>query len=131
MVLTMATTGIAANLLQLGRTYHSRLKAPLTPTVDSTLQISAQSSLAKLVGMAQLLLIDESTMLDHFQLKVLDRSLRNLMGLPEQPFGGKILLLAGDFRHCLPVVPGATCAGIVSRCINKSQLWQHFQVLHL
>ena len=59
--LAMATTGIAANLLKLGRTYHSRLKAPLTPTDESMLQISAQSSLAKLVRMAKLLLIDEST----------------------------------------------------------------------
>ena len=30
--LAMATTGIAANLLRLGRTFHSRLKAPLTPS---------------------------------------------------------------------------------------------------
>ena len=79
--LAMATTGIAANLLTLGRTFHSRLKAPLTATAESTLQISAQSSLAKLVRMAKLFLIDESTMLDRFQLEALDRSLRDLMGL--------------------------------------------------
>ena len=129
--LAMATTGIAANLLTLGRTYHSRLKAPLTPNEESMLQISAQSSLAKLVRMAKILLIDESTMLDGFQLEALDRSLRDLMGNPHQPFGGKIILLAGDFRQCLPVVPGASRAGTVSHCINKSRLWQHFQVLEL
>ena len=129
--LAMATTGIASNLLKLGRTYHSRLKAPLTPTDESMLQISAQSSLAKLVRMAKLLLIDESTMLDRFQLEALDRSLKDLMGIPNQPFGGKIILLAGDFRQCLPVVPGANRAGTVSHCINKSSLWQHFQVLQL
>ena len=129
--LAMATTGIAANLLQLGRTFHSRMKAPLTPTEESTLQISAQSSLAKLVRMARLLMIDESTMLDRFQLEALDRSLRDLMAQPNQPFGGKILLLAGDFRQCLPVVPGANRAGTVSHCINKSNLWQHFKVFQL
>ena len=37
--LAMATTGIAAILLQLGRTFHSRMKAPLTPDSDSTLTI--------------------------------------------------------------------------------------------
>ena len=37
--LAMATTGIAANLLDMGRTYHSRMKAPLDPTEESTLQI--------------------------------------------------------------------------------------------
>ena len=35
--LAMATTGIAANLLSLGRTFHSRMKAPLTPSAESTL----------------------------------------------------------------------------------------------
>ena len=94
--LAMGTTGIAANLLQLGRTYHSRMKAPLTPTEDSTLQISAQSSLAKLVRMARLLMIDEATMLDRFQLEALDRSLRDLMGKSDLVFGGKVLVLAGD-----------------------------------
>ena len=33
--LAMATTGIAANLLMLGQTFHSRLKAPLSPTKES------------------------------------------------------------------------------------------------
>ena len=66
--LAMATTGIASNLLDLGRTFHSRLKAPLTPHEESTLQISGQSSLAKLVQMAKLLLVDEAPMLDRFQL---------------------------------------------------------------
>ena len=129
--LAMATTGIAANLLDLGRTFHSRLKAPLTPHEESTLQISGQSSLAKLVQMAKLLLVDEAPMLDRFLLEALDRSLRDLMGQPDQPFGGKIILLAGDFRQCLPVVPGSNRAGTVSHCINQSHLWPNFQHLRL
>ena len=129
--LAMATTGIAANLLDMGRTFHSRLKAPLSPHEESTLQISGQSSLAKLVRMSRLLLVDEAPMLDRFQLEALDRSLRDLMGQPDKPFGGKIIILAGDFRQCLPVVPGANRAGTVDHCINQSHLWQHFQVLRL
>ena len=129
--LAMATTGIAANLLDLGRTFHSRLKATLTPTEESTLQINAQSSLAKLVRMAKLLLIDEATMLDRLQLEAMDRSLRDLMGNTTQLFGGKIILLAGDFRQCLPVIPGANRAGTVSHCINRSSLWQHFKIYGL
>ena len=129
--LAMATTGIASNLLKLGRTFHSRLKAPLAVTEDSMLQISAQSGLAKLVRMSRLLLIDEATMLDGFQLEALDRSLRDITGHRDQHFGGKIILLAGDFRQCLPVVPHANRAGTISHCINMSYLWQHFKVLTL
>ena len=94
----MGTTGISANLLELGRTFHSRMKAPLTPTEDSTLSISGQSQLAKLIRMSKLLLIDEATMLDRYMLEALDRTLRDLMNKPDSPFGDKILILAGDFR---------------------------------
>ena len=129
--LAMATTGIASNLLKLGRTFHSRMKAPLTVTEDSTLQVSAQSSLAKLIKMSKLLLIDEANMLDKLQLKALDRTLRDLMGKTDCSFGGKIIVLAGDFRQCLSVVPHANRAGTVSHCINKSFLWQNFRILQL
>ena len=129
--LAMATTGIAANLLDLGRTYHSRMKAPLNPDSESTLNISAQSGLAKLIRMAKLLLIDEVTMLDRFQLEAMDRTLRDLLNKPEVPFGGKIVILAGDFRQCLPVIPAASRAAIIRQCINKSDLWRQFEVMEL
>ena len=129
--LAMATTGIAANLLDLGRTFHSRLKAPLKVDEDSMLHISAQSNLAKLIVMSKLLMVDEATMLDKFMLEALDRTLRDLLRKPDCPFGGKIIILAGDFRQCLPVVPGATRAGTVSHCINQSYLWNQFKVMKL
>ena len=113
--LAMATTGIAANLLDLGRTYHSRMKAPLTPIDKSTLNISAQSGLAKLIQMARLILIDEVTMLDSYQLEAMDRSLEDLLKKPGVPFGGKVVVLAGDFRQCLPVIPAASRPAIVKQ----------------
>ena len=128
--LAMATTGIAANLLRLGRTFHSRLKAPLTPTEESTLQISAQSDLAQLVSDCKIMMIDEATMLDRYLLEALDRTLKDLMDV-EGPFGGKTLILAGDFGQCLPVVKGASKSDTVRRCINQSLLWRHFRVMQL
>ena len=77
------------------------------------------------------MLVDEATMLDRLLLEALDRSLRDLMNNQNKPFGGKTLLLAGDFRQCLPVVKGANRAQTTSHCINKSYLWQHFEVLRL
>jgi hypothetical protein len=70
-------------------------------------------------------------MLHRFQLEALDRTLRDLMDKPNCAFGGKILILAGDFRQCLPVVPGANRPQIVKICVNQSHLWQHFQVFSL
>ena len=75
-------------------------------------------------------MIDESTMLDRYLLEALHRTLQDLMG-NERPFGGKVVILAGDFRQCLPVVPGATRAETVSHCIKMSSLWRFFQVYKL
>ena len=128
--LAMATTGIAANLLTLGRTFHSRLKAPLIPSEESTLHIPAQSNLAKLIQKCKIMMIDEATMLDRYLLEALDRTLRDLCD-QDKPFGGKILVLAGDFRQCLPVVPGASRVETVGHCINQSHLWRHFDIMRL
>ena len=125
--LAMASTGIAAQLLHLGRTLHSRLKAPLHPTKDSTLSITTQSSLGNLVKMAKLLLIDEATMLHRFQIEALDRSLQDIMN-NQSSFGGKIIILAGDFRQCLPVIKWGNRAQVVQACLNKSPLWPCFEV---
>ncbi|XP_057744719.1 uncharacterized protein LOC130962534 [Arachis stenosperma] len=47
------------------------------------------------------------------------------------PFGGKIIVLGGDFRQVLPVIPKASRAEIVMASINSSILWKHFEVLTL
>ena len=76
-------------------------------------------------------MIDETSMLHWFQMEALDRTLRDLMDTPDTPFGGMIIVMAGDFRQCLPVVPGSNRAQISKICINQSHLWQHFKVLSL
>ena len=129
--LAMATTGIAANLLKMGRTFHSRMKAPLDPDKDSTLRISAQSNLAELMRLSKLFLIDEATMLDRYNLEAMDRTLRDICQRPNIPFGGKIVILSGDFKQCLPVVPGQQQAGIVKHAVSKSYLWGVFKVHEL
>ena len=129
--LAMASTGIAANLLHMGRTYHSRLKAPLTPKEDSILDISVQSNLAKVIQKAKLIIIDESTMIDSYMLSAIDRTLRDVMNNKGTPFGGKIVILAGDFRQCLPVIKSATPDTISQRCINSNGLWAKFTIKRL
>jgi hypothetical protein len=47
------------------------------------------------------------------------------------PFGGKVILLGGDFRQCLPVVKHANRVAIVQSSIKHSRLWSSFQKLKL
>lgn len=46
-------------------------------------------------------------------------------------FGGKTVVLGGDFRQCLPVIPRASRQEVVSACINKSFIWNSCRVLEL
>jgi ATP-dependent DNA helicase PIF1 len=47
------------------------------------------------------------------------------------PFGARVILLGGDFRQVLPVVPRASRAGIVESCIKRSHLWAIIQQFQL
>ena len=128
--LATATTGKAAMHLPKGRTFHSRFKAPLTPSEDCTFSIKAQSEAARLIREAELIVVDEVTMLDNYLLGGFDRLLQDIMQ-NELAFGGKVMVCSGDWRQTLPVIKGASRAGIVERCVNQHPLWKHFEVLEL
>ena len=63
-------------------------------------------------------------------LECVDRSLKFIME-NEQPFGGKVLVLMGDFRQVLPVIPRASRPQVVDACLNRSSLWNNIEVYHL
>ena len=128
--LAVGATGIAANLLHLGRTFHSRFKVPLNMNCESVCNINAGSPLAKLICEAKIIVWDEAPMAHRFQLEALDRTLRDLTNV-DKPFGGKVMLLSGDFRQCLPVIPGASRAEVVDAALNRSYLWPNFKVMKL
>ena len=120
--LATGTTGIASNLLHLGRTFHSRFNAPLSPNEESVCRINAKSNLADLIRMAKIIIVDEASMLNKHLLEALDRTLQDIMD-KEVPFGGKTIILSGDFRQCLPVVKGAGRAATVNISLKRSYLW--------
>ena len=128
--IAVGATGIAANLLHLGRTLHSRFKVPLNINEESVCNIDAQSTLAKLICESKIIVWDEAPMNHRFQLEALDRTLRDVTSV-DVPFGGKILLLSGDFRQCLPVIPYSTRAEVVDAALNRSYLWKFFKVMKL
>ncbi|XP_057329885.1 ATP-dependent DNA helicase pif1-like [Microplitis mediator] len=85
----MAYTGIAATLLPNGRTVHKTfcLAVPMFP--DSSSNIKANSNQGR------------------YALEIIDRTLRHIMNI-DIPFGGKMMILGGDFRQLLPVLTHAT-----------------------
>ncbi|XP_042055739.1 uncharacterized protein LOC121800221 [Salvia splendens] len=135
-VLNVASSGIASLLLPGGRTAHSRFKIPINPNEDSICNIKQGSALAELIVRAKLIIWDEAPMVHKHCVEAVDRSLRDIMSAcnelsMEMPFGGKTVVLGGDFRQILPVVPKGSRQDIVNATINSSYLWSSCKVLRL
>lgn len=130
--LALASSGIAATLLDGGRTAHSALKLPLNIQFAEaqTCNISKGSGMAKVLQTCKLIVWDECTMAHKKSLEALDRTLQDLRA-NANPFGGALILLAGDFRQTLPVIPKSTPADELNACLKASHLWRHVQKLTL
>ncbi|XP_065370863.1 uncharacterized protein LOC135963006 [Calliphora vicina] len=130
--LAIASSGIAATLLDGGRTAHSALKLPLKPQFyeDYTCNIKKNSSMGKVLQQCEIIVWDECTMAHKKSLEALDRTLQDLRS-NNKIFGGALVLLAGDFRQTLPVIPGSTPADELNACLKSSYLWKHVHTLKL
>ncbi|XP_031333941.1 uncharacterized protein LOC116163953 [Photinus pyralis] len=130
--LAIASSGIAATLLDGGRTAHSALKLPLNMqlTETPTCNISKTSAMAKVLQQCKIIIWDECTMAHKKSLEALDRTLRDLR-TNQQPFVNAIILLAGDFRQTLPVIARSTPADQLNACLKSSHLWRLFHKLSL
>jgi hypothetical protein len=68
--------------------------------------------------------------------KALDKSLRDILRCTNEnndkmPFGGRTIVLGGDFRQILLVVPKGRREHIVNASIKRSYLWRHFTIYKL
>ena len=123
-VQAFATTGIAADLLASGRTAHSGFKIPLSANETSVSNMKIPSLASSKLKEASLLIIDEASMLSTHSLRVIDLLLREIMN-DIRPFGGKLLILGGDFRQTTNVVPRGSVTDIIELCVKNSPLWRH------
>jgi ATP-dependent DNA helicase PIF1 len=63
--------------------------------------------------------------------EALDNSLRNIIGWSHLPFGGKTVVLGGDFRQVLPIVRKGSRTQIVCASLQMSYLWESMHHLKL
>ncbi|GKC22351.1 DNA helicase, partial [Tanacetum coccineum] len=127
-VLAVASSGIASLLLSAGRTAHSRFKLPLELTDESLCHVKKNTQLGKLLVETDLIIWDEAPMNDKRCFEMLDRTLRDLMSSPDLIFGGKTIILGGDFRQTLPVKKGAGKQELIVAFVAESHLWWHFKI---
>jgi len=136
-VIAVASSGIAALMLDGGRTAHSCFKIPVQGlNSTSTCYINKDSELAALLQAAALIVWDEAVMMHRHVFEVVNRSLQDIMAVINPtfkflPFGGLVVVFGGDFRQILPVVPRGTRGDVIAAALNRSSIWQHVRVFKL
>jgi len=118
-----ASTGIAATLLHGGQTTHKQFKLPIPIYKDSLCNIGGKSDLAQYLTEVDFIIIDEGPMLHKLNFECIDRSLREITGKHDELFGGKMILVAGDWCQLLPIVPHGSRARVVNSTLKESELW--------
>lgn len=130
-VLCVASSGIAAQLLPGGRTAHSTFKIPIDGlTNESVCSIPKQGLLANLLRRVNLIIWDEITMQDRHAFEAVNRTLRDILDIAH-PFGGITVVFGGDYQQILPVVVKGTREEIIEVPLQRSYLWQTIEILRL
>jgi len=96
------------------------LESPISPT----------DSRAALIRQSSLILWDEAPMANRAVLACVDETCRRVMQSP-LPFGGKVVVLLGDFRQTCPVIRKGTKAEVINASISHSVIWPMFTIYHL
>ena len=110
--------------------YTFKIPLKLSSTETPTCNIRKGSGLAEVIKQCSLIIWDECTMSHRKALEAVDRLLRDLKensGL----MGNVPVVLSGDFRQTLPVVPRGTAADELAACLKASDLWKKVRTLRL
>lgn len=93
--------------------------------------IKKQSVLAKRLRKCNVIFWEECTMTHKKVLEAVNASLQDIRNEENKPMGGILLVLAGDFRQTLPIIPKGTAADQIEACIKRSSLWATVKTLSL
>ncbi|XP_019223450.1 PREDICTED: uncharacterized protein LOC109205221 [Nicotiana attenuata] len=128
--LAIAISGVAASIIPGGRTAHSRFKIPIDIDENTSCNISKESSLAGLIRDAKLIVWDEVSMAKKRMIEVFDLLLKDIMNT-NALFGGKVVVLGGDFRQTLLVIRYRKKEDFIGESLLYSSIWNELEKLKL
>uniref|UniRef100_A0A914DCA3 ATP-dependent DNA helicase n=1 Tax=Acrobeloides nanus TaxID=290746 RepID=A0A914DCA3_9BILA len=100
---TSSWMGIAASMLPDGRTMHKTFGLPFEMDKNASSNAKPNNKIGKELINTKVFIIDEISMVSKYALEIIDRKLRELTGKTSIPFGGKVIIICGDFRQILPI----------------------------
>jgi len=121
--LAQAMLGIAALLLPGGRTVHSRDKLPVPlPLKDACCGVKPQSATGRLLYRAAVTIWDEIGNAPLAAIDAVDRLYRDITGV-DKPFGGRPVILGGDFRQIPPVIRRVNPESMRTFMLHGASFW--------
>ena len=88
--------------------------------------IKIDDSRAELICYADIYIWDEAPMANKAVFNCVEETCRYVTRC-NLPFGGKVIVLLGDFRQTCPVIQNGSRQQVVDACIKSSPLWSLFQ----
>ena len=111
------------------RTLHNVFKLPMPIFFNFVANITANSSYVRYINSSSLIIIDKVSMCPLQILEIIDRLLRDLCDENDKhkPFGGKTILLCGNFFQILSVIPHQSRGTLIENCVTN---WHEFSYFH-
>jgi hypothetical protein len=126
----VASSGVAALLLKGGMTAHSAFKIPIDCEANVECGIEDNTLAGKRLIECQLIIWDEVVTIHKNSIEAVDRTLRRMCN-SLLPFGGKVVIFAGDFRQILPVVKFGEFPLSCESTVKSSFIWKKIVQLQL
>jgi hypothetical protein len=123
-------TGIAASLMVNGATAHSAFRLPISFNAESVCNIKAGSVEANVLRAVKIIIWDEITVSRGNAINCVNNLLQDLMG-NTLPFGGKVVVVSGDFRQCLPIIKSDRENDIINSSVVSFKFWPKFVLCEL
>ncbi|RCN33114.1 hypothetical protein ANCCAN_21057 [Ancylostoma caninum] len=133
-VSAVASTGIAATLLQNGRTAHSVFRLLVSNlSFESTANVDASSLLAQRFRDTDVIIWDEISMQTRYAVECAEKMLRDVAApnFRRTAFGGIMMVFGGDWAQFLPVVQNGSKTEILNETLKSNGIWQLNRVLTL
>jgi len=118
-VLAIASSEISSLLLPGGKTAHSIFKIPLYPGDTPVCFFDKRSKRAELIRETVVIIWDEAPRMNWLAFEAVNHHLKDICD-NENAFGGKLVVLGGDFRQKLPVVTHGSRKSIVAATIHRA-----------
>ena len=76
----------------------------------------------------KVILWDKITMTSRYAFEAVERMFKDICN-NDIHFGGKVIIVSGDFRQTLPVLRHGNRVQIVENCMKNSHLWKYFKCM--